>query len=194
MYQVQTNNPSNPDNPHHQQLFDLFHENRQELRQTVVRSLDQRISSRMDPSDVLQEACIEAIRGYEKFLAERPMPLFDWLRLITKNVARNANSYHIQTRKRSVKKEQAIDRVPDPLQKSNSTPSQQISRNELLNRKKACLNLMSPEENEIIRMRHQLAMSNDEIARRLGVTKKAASKRYLRAIRKLEHLMEWSAA
>ena len=172
-------------------LFETFDEHRDELRQTVVRNLDRRAQTRTDPSDILQEAFIEALRSHPKFVASAPMPLFDWLRVLAKNMAKNANKFHVNTEKRSVKSEKPSELSP-LVKQSASTPSHRAMKSELLNRKIECLKQMTVEENEIIRLRHQLRLSNDQVSLQLGISAKAASKRYYRAIDKLRTLMDWS--
>ena len=172
-------------------LYEAFDEHREELRRTVVRNLDRRTQTRTDPSDILQEAFIEALRSHDKFVAATPMPLFDWLRVLAKNMAKNANKFHVNTEKRSVRSEKPSELAPF-VPESLSTPSHRAMKSELLNRKIECLKQMTVEENEIIRLRHQLRLSNDQVARQLGISSKAASKRYYRAIEKLRSLMDWS--
>ena len=175
-------------------LKTAFDEHREELRRTVIRNLDKRVLSRTDPSDVLQDAFIEALRTHAKFVKETPMPLFDWLRVLAKNMARNANSFHLKTEKRSVKAEASNDFQQNPCPHNDSTPSHRAIKTELLNQKTECLKQMTVEENEVIRLRHQLGLTNDQVAMKLGITAKAASKRYYRAVKKLSQLMEWSAS
>lgn len=174
-------------------LHNAFDEHRDELKRTIVRTLDQRVQPRTDPSDVLHEAFIEAIRTHDRFVEDMPMPLFDWLRLLAKNMAKNTNSFHLQTEKRTVKSENQNENNHLWLQNQSSTPSHRAVKSEMLNKKTQCLMKMTVEENEVIRLRHQMGFSNEQVANRLGISAKAASKRYYRAVKKLSQLMDWSS-
>ena len=58
----------------------LFGLHRAYLRQVVKRRLDPRVRGRVDPSDVLQETQLEALRRLPDYLDRRPMPFRLWLR------------------------------------------------------------------------------------------------------------------
>ena len=56
---------------------------RERLRRMVQLRLDRRVQGRIDPSDVIQEAFLDASRGLGEFAADPRMPPFVWLRLLT---------------------------------------------------------------------------------------------------------------
>src|SRR6266508_7009027 len=58
----------------------LFARHRPELRQFVERRLDRGLRARLDASDVVQDAQLEAFRRLDDFLQRRPMPFALWLR------------------------------------------------------------------------------------------------------------------
>ena len=65
------------------QSFDqLFARHRAYLCQIVELRLDPRVRTRLDPSDVVQEAHLEAFRRFGAYLRQRPMPFRLWLRQI----------------------------------------------------------------------------------------------------------------
>src|SRR5262249_40504107 len=53
------------------------------LRRFVELRLDPKLRPRVDPADVVQEACLEAMRRLPGFLENSPMPFRLWLRQIT---------------------------------------------------------------------------------------------------------------
>src|SRR5258707_345168 len=65
-----------------QAFEDLFARHRPYLRQLVELRLDPKLHTRVDPSDVVQEAHLEAFRRLSTYLKERPMPFRLWLRQI----------------------------------------------------------------------------------------------------------------
>jgi RNA polymerase sigma-70 factor, ECF subfamily len=53
---------------------------RDRLRRMVALRLDHRLRGRIDPSDVLQEAFLQAAQGLPKYLELTERPFFLWLR------------------------------------------------------------------------------------------------------------------
>ena len=65
-----------------QSLNELFQRYRDWLRRMVELRLDRRLQGRIDPSDVLQEAFLEAATRLDQYLSTPSMPLFLWLRFL----------------------------------------------------------------------------------------------------------------
>jgi len=65
------------------------------------------------------------------------------------------------------------------------TPASAAIHAELKGRLDAAINLLDPDDREIVLMRHGEQMTNQEVSALLGLTEAAASMRYLRAVRKL---------
>ncbi|MEM7452764.1 MAG: sigma-70 family RNA polymerase sigma factor [Planctomycetota bacterium] len=183
-----------PNNPQILHLASLFQSHRNELKCTVVNNLDRRLRRRVDPSDLLQETFIEALRAAGTFMKTKPMSAFDWLRVLARNITRNANVFHLGTAKRTMKNERAIEAASFDPEKHQSSPSHIAVKKELLRKRELCLAEMPPSERQIIELRHEKNMSNQEVALHLDISCKAASKRYYRAIRKLSELMKLSSA
>src|SRR5262245_47969085 len=61
----------------------LLERDRDRLRRMVALRMDRRLAGRVDPSDVIQEAQLEAAERLGEFLRNPTMPFFLWLRLIT---------------------------------------------------------------------------------------------------------------
>jgi RNA polymerase sigma-70 factor, ECF subfamily len=56
-------------------------QHRERLRRMVALRLDRRLQGRVDPSDVIQDAYLEAARRLPEYVREpAPMPQFLWLR------------------------------------------------------------------------------------------------------------------
>ena len=64
-------------------LGDLFTGHRDRLHAMVGMRLDHRLRARLDTSDILQDAYLEAQRRLDQYLASSPMPFYLWLRRIT---------------------------------------------------------------------------------------------------------------
>src|SRR5262249_38310244 len=70
---------------------------RERLRRTVALRIDQRLQGRVDPSDVIQEACMDATRDLDQYLQNPVLPFHLWLRLLTCTRLAKTHRYHLGT-------------------------------------------------------------------------------------------------
>lgn len=63
-------------------LNEIFARHRGRLRRRVEVRLDWRLQARVDPSDVIREAYLEAVGRLDEFLQEPRLPPFLWLRRV----------------------------------------------------------------------------------------------------------------
>jgi RNA polymerase sigma-70 factor (ECF subfamily) len=71
-----------------------------------------------------------------------------------------------------------------------TTASRVVARVEMRHLLQEALNGMDPVDREVIALRHFEELSNDEAAATLGLTKAAASKRYVRAMLRLKDVIK----
>ena len=74
----------------------------------VAFRLDARLKGRVDPSDVLQDAYLEAWRDLGSYLRRPEIPFFLWLRGIAGNKPRELHRHHLGTRMRDPRREVSI--------------------------------------------------------------------------------------
>ena len=180
-------------------LAALFMRYRGRLRRMVDLRMDRRVAGRVDPSDVLQEAYLDASRQLNGYLNREPMPLFLWLRLITGQRLTAMHRWHLGARKRDARQEVAIHRRVMPAASSAAlsrqlpgrltSPSGAAIRREQRRRLKRLLDRLEPLDREILAIRHFETLTNDEAARELGISKAAASKRYIRALERFRKML-----
>ena len=171
----------------------LLQRHREALRRMVEMRLDQHIRQRVDASDVVQEAMIEANRRLPRYLDNPAMPFHLWLRQIATDRLIDAHRRHRVSRKRSVDLEQApvvaanLDHstIHFDISDKELTPAAAALHHELQCRFEDAIEEMDPQDQEIIVMRNFEKLSNQEVAQMLGLTEPAASMRYLRAMRRL---------
>src|SRR5436190_12352969 len=84
------------------QLFSCF---RKRLKQMVRLRLNRRLQGRIDDSDILQEAYLEAAKRLPEFLANRPLPFFLWLRHLTGEKLIDAHRRHLGAQMRDAGQE-----------------------------------------------------------------------------------------
>lgn len=177
-------------------LADLFGRHRSRLRQMVRLRLDRRLQGRVDPSDVLQEAYIDLAGKLPEYAGKPEMPFFLWLRLVTGERLLRVHRQHLGTAMRDAGREMSLYQGSLPQASSVSLAAQLLGRMTSASRAAAraemqlllqdALNAMDPIDREVIALRHFEELSNDEAAAVLGLTKSAASKRYVRAMLRLK--------
>ena len=180
-----------------QRLFaDLFMQHRRQLRCMVESRLDVRLQARVDPSDVLQEAYLDASRRLGEYLRSVPMPFYLWLRRIAGQKLVDLYRQHMGARGRDVRKQVPFggDGLPEASSEmlaarflaDQSTPSKNVLRDEAKAALLSTLASMDPQDREILALRHFEEMSNADAARVLGIAGSAASKRHIRALKRLQ--------
>jgi RNA polymerase sigma-70 factor, ECF subfamily len=177
-------------------LVELFARHRDRLKRMVKLRLDQRLQGRVDPSDVLQEASLAVARRAREYLAEPSMPAFLWLRWITGQELQVLHRRHLGTKMRDVGLEVSLHHGALPQATSVSlaamllgrltSPTRAAQRAELQLRLQDALNAMDPIDREILTLRHFEELNNGETAEVLGISKTAASNRYIRALKRLK--------
>jgi RNA polymerase sigma-70 factor (ECF subfamily) len=178
----------------------LLERHRDRLRRMVVLRLDMRLQGRVDPSDVIQEALLEATRRREEYGRDREhMPFYLWLRFLVGQKILEQHRRHLGAQSRDIGREVSLYRGPMPEATSaaiaaqligrHSSPSQAAIRAERKLRLQEALNRMDSIDREILVLRHYEQLSNGEVALVLGLDKSAASKRYARALVRLKDVL-----
>jgi RNA polymerase sigma-70 factor (ECF subfamily) len=157
------------------------------------------MQGRVDPSDVLQEAQLEAWRHLADYLRQPGLPFFLWLRGIAQNKLRELHRHHLGTQMRDAGREVSIYRGTLPeatsaalaaqLMGHGTQPSQAALRAEVKVRLQEALNQMDPLDREVLALRHFEQLSPREAAEVLQIKEKAAGMRYVRALRRLKDIL-----
>lgn len=180
-------------------LAELVARHRARLLRMITLRLDDRLLSKVDSEDVLQEAFLVAARRVGDYLEEPSVPFFVWLRQITMQVLVDTHRRYLGAQMRDVRQELAVHRTDGAgassaslvahLADSLTSPSQCAVRKELLDEMHAALAQLGEMDREVLVLRHLEALGNNEVAEILGIDKYAASKRYLRALARLKSAM-----
>ena len=158
------------------------------------------MAGRVDASDVLQEAFVDASKQLERYLEDVPMPPFLWLRFLTGERLMATHRRHLGAKMRDAKQEVPlrIHARPDVRSESLSfglagkltSPSVAAVRAEVHDRLRKALDDLEVLDREILSLRHFEELSNAEAAEELEITTAAASKRYIRALERLRKAVE----
>jgi len=182
-----------------QLLADLLAQNRGRLHRMVELRLDRRLQGRIDPSDVIQDAFIEASARLPDYLANPSMPFFVWLRFLVAQKLMILHRHHLATQARDARREVSLYQGSLPEASSAAlarqllgrltSPSQAALRAERKLRLEAALNLMAAIDREVLLLRHFEELGNLETASVLGITPTAANNRYVRALKRLKDIL-----
>jgi RNA polymerase sigma-70 factor (ECF subfamily) len=185
-----------------QRWGELLERHRDRLKRMVGLRMDQRLHGRIDPSDVIQEAYVEASQRLAEYLREPGMPFFLWLRFLAGQKLLTLHRHHLGTRMRDAGREVSIYRGRAPEATSASLAAQLMGhstrvseaavRAELKMRLQEAINSLEPLDREVLTLRHFEQLSRAEAARELGIEESACGKRYLRALKRLKEVLAQS--
>jgi RNA polymerase sigma-70 factor, ECF subfamily len=177
-------------------LTELFTRHRERLRRMIRLRLDRRLQGRIDSSDVLQEVYLEVSRRSREYLAQPDMPPFLWVRFLTGQTLQALHRHHLKVQARDAAQEVSLRRRASPQANSASlaemllgrftSPTRAARRAEIQLKLQEVLNAMEPLDREILALRHFEELGNGEAALVLGLSKTAASNRYMRALGRLK--------
>jgi RNA polymerase sigma-70 factor, ECF subfamily len=180
-------------------LNEILGRHRARLRRMVELRLDRRLQARIDASDVVQEAYVEAVTRLAEYLREPNYPLFLWLRLIVGERLLKLHRHHLGTQMRDAGLEVSIYRGSLPEASSaalaaqllgkHTSPTQAAVRAERMMRLQEALNTLDSMDREVLSLRHFEELSLAETAQSLGIEESAAAKRYIRALKRLKAIL-----
>jgi RNA polymerase sigma-70 factor, ECF subfamily len=179
-------------------LATMFDRHRGRLEKMVRLRLDCRLQGRIDPSDVLQEAFVDASRRLPEYASNPVMSLFLWLRFLTSQRLYLLHRQHFGPTRNPVRE---VSLYSGDLPQADSmslaqqllgrltTPSEGAIRVEQQLKVQDALNAMDTIDREVLALRHFEELTNKETAAVLGLQQTAASNRYVRALRRLKEIL-----
>lgn len=172
---------------------------RDRLRRMIGVRLDPRLAARVDPSDVVQEALIEASRKIPDYLRTQPISFYPWLRQIAWERLVHLHARHIDAKKRSVAREarwsaslsdQSVMQLAKMVAAPSPSPSAHMAAQELREKVRSALDELPDKDREVLTLRYLEQLSTDEIAEVMGTSKGAVKTRHFRAVRRLQGLLQ----
>ena len=180
-------------------LAEIFETFRCRLHQIVEFRLDERLRSKIDADDVLQETFLAANQRIGHYADSTYTSPFLWLRAILKQTMVDLHRRYVGAQKRSPDCEISIENCSFPQSTSTSLAIQLVGNDTLPSEAAARYDMMELMENaiagmdiidqEILALRHFEELSNSETAQVLGIQPKAASIRYVRAMKRLRVIL-----
>ena len=179
-------------------LAELYTEHRERLWRTVQFRMDRRLLGRVDADDVLQEAYMDAAQRMKHIEKNPPPSSFLWLRSITLQTLINVHRRHLGAKIRDANREVSMQAgwsrptsvsLAAKLLDSLTSPSMAAIRQEVTGQLEEALDSLAPIDREVLVLRHFEELTNREVAELLEIQQKAASVRYVRALARLQGVL-----
>src|SRR5215475_10273681 len=175
----------------------LLQRHRRRLGHMVAVRLDPRLAARVDPSDVVQETLAEAAANLDRYVRERPLPFYPWLRQLAQRRLIDLHRRHVQARRRSVSREAGPTGLPDHsalalaerLFARTPSPSARLRTQERRDRLRAALEALPAQDREVLVLRILEGLPTRETAAVLGIGEVALRSRQVRALDRLKVLL-----
>lgn len=142
---------------------------------------------------------MEIARRIEDFTSKPTVPFFVWARQIAMQTLIDTHRTHLGAKMRDAALEVSLHKpgfghatsysLAAQLIGNLTSPSRAALREERIEELREALEQMDPIDREVLVLRHLEEFSNNEVAEILGLEKSAASKRYVRALKRLKDVM-----
>jgi RNA polymerase sigma-70 factor (ECF subfamily) len=177
-------------------LGPLLDRHRDRLRRMVELRLDRRLAGRVDPGDVVRDACRGAADRLAEYLRDPSEPVFLWLR---QRVAERLAEVHREHLGDPNPGELAIYRDALPTVSPAALAACLLGQHpaaanatllvQRVLRVQDGLNALDPLDRELLALRHFEQLTRDEAARVLRVDEGSVARRYVRALKTLNALL-----
>jgi RNA polymerase sigma-70 factor (ECF subfamily) len=177
----------------------LLAQHRDQLHAMVRLRMEGRLAARIDPSDVVQEALMEATAKLPDYLAKRALPFYPWLHRLAWEKLVKLHERHLHADKRSVLREEAgALELPDDsvlnlarrLAAGGPSPSEQLMHQEMCERVRSALARLPENDREVLALRYLEELSTAGVAAVLLISEAAVKMRHRRALDRLSRLLE----
>lgn len=182
-----------------QALAELFSCERERLWRVIHFRMAEPLRGRLSPEDVLQEAFLAASQRLKHYAESPASSPFIWLRMIVNQTLIDLHRQHLGAQQRDAAREVRLDAGPYSQATSASvaiqlvgtftSPSGAAARADVFSLVQSAIEQMDITDREVLALRHFEELSNSEVAETLGIEQKAASIRYVRALRRLKEIL-----
>jgi RNA polymerase sigma-70 factor, ECF subfamily len=176
-------------------LAEFVEANRPALMGFLHARIGGHLAKKVEPEDILQDACLEAIRSLDKAPLAEWDPLH-WLFQVCERKIIDAHRKFFESQKRDAAREASI---PDGsemagglgnlLAASMTTPSAAFSRDQRQLRVLAAIDTLPEDQREALRLRYLVGLPSKEIAQKLGKTDGAVRVMLSRSLAKLQEML-----
>lgn len=164
----------------------------------VEMRLNRKLWGRVDPSDVVQEAMLQAAKHVDNYVRDPQISAYLWLRTLTQQQLLAVHRHHLGTDKRDAALEVSLGggnlsvsgaSLASLAVADATSPSNVAAKAEQVRLLEQLIDAMPPIDREILALRHFEQLGNAEAAGVLGIGETAAAQRFLRALARLRDKM-----
>jgi|SRR6516164_9100118 len=154
------------------------------------------LRAKVDASDLVQQTLLEAHRGLGNFRGTTEGEWLGWLkRILSHNAADFVRRYHgvekrCAAREVSMATGDASDAPAPQLSDGGPTPSQLVMQKELQLQVADAVARLPEDYQEVVILRNLQQLAFDEVAERMGRSRPAVQMLWMRAIRKLQEILD----
>jgi RNA polymerase sigma-70 factor, ECF subfamily len=180
-------------------LGEVFAKERQRLIRLIGFRMHAQLRGRADPEDILQDAYLAAEKRLCHYESDGTVSLFVWVRSIVMQTLTDVHRHHLGVQKRDPRCEISLHDRPHPdatsasiilhLEGDLTSPSQAAARADAHALVVRAIEQMDDTDREVLALRHFEELTNKEVAEVLGIEQKAASIRYVRALKRVKDLL-----
>jgi RNA polymerase sigma-70 factor (ECF subfamily) len=176
------------------QLLELY---RRYLALLVRLQIGRRLQGKVDASDLIQEAFLEAHRNFAQFRGTAEAEFLGWLRQILASRLGEVVRRYLKTQRRDVRLERTLARELDRSSRNldralvapQSSPSNQAVRREQAVRLADALGRLPEAYREVIILHHMEGLTLPKVAQRMGRTVPSVEKLWARALARLNRVL-----
>ena len=178
----------------------LLDRNRDRLKRMLLVRLTPDLAARMDASDIIQEAFLQAAINADNYEHHPDRSFYLWIRKIAENKLLEAHRRHVGAAKRDLHRERHLHDSPGSissaslaglfLASSGSGPLSKVMRAEARQMIQRALSEMGDVDREVLVLRHFEQLSLSEVGDVLELSKSGAAKRYRAAVERLRSVIE----
>jgi RNA polymerase sigma-70 factor (ECF subfamily) len=162
--------------------------------------VDRRFRGKFDPSDIVQQTLLEAVRAWPQFRGRTEAELAAWLRQILARVLTHEARHYLDARRRDLAREVSLeqalaessDRLGEAALATGTSPSQHAIRHEQELRLAEALSRLPDDYREVILLRNVESLPHDAVARRMERSVGSVRMLWLRALACLRQELEKS--
>lgn len=176
---------------------DAFTQYRERLLRLVQWRLHPALMKRFSPDDLMQEIYLAAEKRRAYFQKRPDVPPFVQWRALALQTLSDMERRHLGARKRDAMKEIGLDENGDSertalwerFADSVTSPRTRLANRERCTLTRRALASLGDDDRTILQLRHFEDLSNAECAAVLGIEPKAASIRYVRALKRFQFVI-----
>ena len=176
-------------------LEEAFLKFRSRLERLAAQAMDPVLSRRFSPEDVVQETMATVSADASPFMSNQEIPLDFRLRTALLQTVKQLERRHLGTAKRDAYREVDPEQyggetsrpgMVDLVADTATSPLSRIARQDRYALLHQALGRLDDNDRAILELRHEEGLGNAECAALLGIGEKAASLRYVRALKRLK--------